>query len=299
MERNKARYILFILGQSLLYGIGNPVTKLAYDGGITPLWLLAGRFLTATAVCWLLFGKRIRAQLPKAHIKHWLPSALGIAGAYICCNLALNMTSATNVGFLISLPVLFTPFLAPLLLHRRYDMRVLPVQLLSVVGLFLLCCGDSGFSFGMGELLGLLDALSLAFALIFSERALRELDGTVLTFLQAAVTFGISLVLALCFDDFAVLPRIEPVAWAVVLYLALGCTVLAYILQNYAVAHLSAATVSVLQCTQPILTALISFIVLREKLTPLGIAGGVLIVAALLLDARRESRAGQLSTENE
>ena len=299
MGEKRARYILFILGQSVLYGIGNPVTKLAYDGGITPLWLLASRFFMASLACLLLFGRRIRVQLPSARLRRWLPSALGIAGAYICCNLALNLTSATNVGFLISLPVLFTPFLAPLLLRRRYDVRVLPVQLLSVVGLFLLCCGDAGFSFGLGELLGLADALCLAFALIFSERALAELDGTVLTFLQASVTFVISALLALCFDDFAVLPRVTPTGWAVVAYLALGCTVLAYILQNYAVARLSAATVSVLQCTQPILTALVSFMLLHEKLTPLGVSGGALIVAALLLDARRESRSARLSTGKE
>ena len=299
MSEHKGRYVLFILAQSLLYGIGNPVTKIAYDGGITPLWLLSCRFFIAALTCYVLFRRRIRAQLPKANIRHWLPSALGMAGAYICCNLALGLTSATNVGFLISLPVLFTPFLTSLLLHRRYDLRVLPVQLLSVAGLFLLCCGESGLSFGLGEVLGLLDALSLAFALIFSERSLREIDGTVLTFLQASVTFVISLCMALCFDDASVLPAVEGKAWAVVLYLALGCTVLAYLLQNFAVAHLSAATVSVLQCTQPILTALISFIVLREKLTALGLLGGVLIVAALLLNSRREKRLTAPTAKNE
>ena len=39
----KALYISFILIQSLVYGIGNPLTKVAYHS-ITPLWLLAARF---------------------------------------------------------------------------------------------------------------------------------------------------------------------------------------------------------------------------------------------------------------
>lgn len=287
MQEKNTKYILFILLQSVLYGIGNPVTKIAYDGGITPLWLLTFRFFIAFATCLLLFGKRVAAEVPRADVRKWLPSAGAMAGAYICCNIALGLTSATNVGFLLSLPVLFTPFLAPFFRREKYDVRVLPVQIISVVGLFLLCCGDAGFSFGFGEVLGLVDALCLALALLFSERALTEMDGTTLTTLQVGVTFAVSLVLTLCMDSFAVVPQVEPRAWLVVVYLALGCSVLAYFLQNSAVMHLSAATVSVVQCTQPILTALISFLVLHENLTFLGITGAVLILAALLLDARR------------
>ena len=288
MKTNNWKYILFVLLQSVLYGIGNPVTKLAYDGGITPLWLLTFRFLLAFLICMLLFGRRVRRELPKADVKKWLPAACGMAGAYICCNVALGLTSATNIGFLIALPVLFTPFLAPLLLHTKYDRRVLPVQLLSVVGLFLLCCGDAGLSFGLGELLGLADALCLAFALLFSERALTELDGSTLTTVQTGVTFILSLILTLCTDSVQTVRGVSGKAWIVVVYLSLGCTVLAYLLQNYAVKNLSAATVSVVQCTQPILTALLSLLILHENLTAQGVTGAALIVAALLLDARRQ-----------
>lgn len=43
-SRNK--YIIFILLQSLLYGLGNPLTKIAFTS-ITPLWCLAFRFSLA------------------------------------------------------------------------------------------------------------------------------------------------------------------------------------------------------------------------------------------------------------
>lgn len=49
MKGKKAIYVIFILIQSLVYGIGNPITKIAYQS-ITPLWLLAIRFTMASVV---------------------------------------------------------------------------------------------------------------------------------------------------------------------------------------------------------------------------------------------------------
>ncbi len=289
MKENKTKYVIFILLQSLVYGIGNPITKIAYES-ITPFWLLTGRFAVTSVIYWLLFGRRIRTQLKGVSWKLWLPPALCCSGAYISCNLALDRAPATTIGFLISLPVLFTPILAAIVAKHRYDFRRLPLQLVLTVGLFLLCCGDSGFTFGFGEALGLFDAFCVAGILVFGEKALEKIDAAVLSSLQAFVTFAISAVGALLFDDFSVLPGVQWEAWGVVLYLALGCTVLAYLLQNYAVAHLSAGTVSMLQCTQPILTAVISFLMLGEKLSTLGLIGGAVILLALFADGWRENR---------
>ena len=289
MKRKKARYVLFILLQSLVYGIGNPLTKLAY-ATITPLWLLAARFLLAFGLLLALFGRRIVAQARQAGWRLWLPGSLCCAGAYISCNLALNLTAATNVGFLMSLPVLFAPALAAVTLGRRYDLRRLPVQALMVAGLFLLCCNGGAFSFGWGEALALLDALCLAGMLVFGEKALKQMDVLAVTALQIGVTAAISLLGAVCFDDPAVLARADTVAWGTVVYLALICSIAAYLLQNAAVNHLSAGTVSMLQCTQPILTAAVSYVLLRETLTGWGLVGAAVIVACLAADSWLDGR---------
>lgn len=67
---------------------------------------------------------------------------------------------------------------------------------------------------------------------------------------------------ALIFDDVAVLPQGTVTGWLVVAYLALLCTCLSYVLQNTALTLLSSYTVSLLQCTQPILTAACSYLLL-------------------------------------
>ena len=70
---------------------------------------------------------------------------------------------------------------------------------------------------------------------------------------------------ALIFDDVAVLPQGTVTGWLVVAYLALLCTCLSYVLQNTALTRLSSYTVSLLQCTQPILTAACSYLLLGGR----------------------------------
>ena len=64
------------------------------------------------------------------------------------------------------------------------------------------------------------------------------------------------------FADVAVLPQGTVTGWLVVAYLALLCTCLSYVLQNTALTRLSSYTVSLLQCTQPILTTACSYLLL-------------------------------------
>lgn len=277
-------FYLFILGQSLVYGFGNPMTKVAYES-ITPLWMLAARFTLAFLIMMILFGKRVIKALRKTKPGLWIPSALCCAGAYISCNLALDLTSATNVGFIMSLPVLFAPLLSMIFLKKKYQIRRLPVQLVAILGLFFLCCNGGYFSFGPGEALALFEALCLAGFLVFGEKAMDEMDVMALTTLQVGVTAFISVLFAVIGDDVSVLAGVTPASWGIVCYLAIACTIVAYLLQNTAVRHLSSTTVSMLQCTQPILTAFASYLLLGETLTHLGLLGAVMIVCCLVADS--------------
>lgn len=161
-----------------------------------------------------------------------------------------------------------------------------------IVGLYLLCCGgESGsFTFGIGEVLGLVCALALAAALVFSERSLPGIDPVSMATAQATVTGVLCLTAALIFDDAAVLPQVTTTAWLVVAYLALTCTCLSYVLQNTALTRLSSYTVSLLQCTQPILTTACSYLLLRERLTAVGLTGAAIIVACVVWENWQSGR---------
>ncbi len=293
----KYKYMGFILLQSIIYGFGNPLTKIAFES-ITPFWSLAVRFTIAFLVFMLFFAKRIIASLKSVEPKVYLPAGICMAAAYITCNLALNWTSATNVGFLMSLPVIFAPVLALLLYKMKYRFIHIPVQIVVVIGLYLLCFDGENLVFGKGEVTALITAISIAGALVFGEESLKQLDAVAVSAVQAGITALISLPCALIFESTEVLGRVTAPAWLVVLYLAIFCTNIAYMLQNSALKHISAQAVSMLQCTQPILTAIISYFLLRERLSPLGIIGALIIILCIiaenLITAKEQSFAENL-----
>lgn len=289
----KYKYMGFILLQSIIYGFGNPLTKIAFES-ITPFWSLAVRFTIAFVIFMLFFGKRIVESLKSVKPNDYMPASFCMALAYISCNLALNWTSATNVGFLMSLPVIFAPILALIVYKTKYKLIHIPVQLAVVVGLYLLCYDGNSFMFGKGEITALITAFSISGALVFGEESLKKLDAAAVSAAQAGITALISLPCALIFESTKVLGQVKLPAWAVVLYLAIFCTCIAYMLQNSALKHLSAATVSMLQCTQPILTAIISYMLLKEKLSTEGFIGAAIIILCIIIENKITSKENPL-----
>lgn len=288
-------YVWCIVAQTAIFGFGNAVTKLAYDS-IDPFWCLAIRFGLALLVFALFFGRRIVAQLRRAKLIDWLPAAFCMAVSYISCNVALSMTSATNVGFLVALPIVFTPIAAVFVLKRPYRIVHLPFQVLAVFGLYLLCCNGGSFTFGWGEALALVSAASLAGALVFGERGLKNLDVATVSATQIGMTFVLSLVGALAFEPMVNLAAVQPAAWGIIVFLALMSTCLTFALQNAALKRLSSTTVSMLLAGEPLFTAAFSWVFLGEILTGIGFVGAGLIVACVLAETYLDGRLASSSS---
>lgn len=281
MRGNPIGYILMIVLQCLIYGIGNPITKIAYES-ITPFWCLAFRFTLAFLLLAGIAGKRAITELRNVRASDWMPGALCMAGAYITCNVALNMAAATTIGFLISLPVLFVPFLAVFVLHRPYHWVFLPAQLTAVAGLYFLCSNGGSFSFGWGEMLGVIVAVFVAGALVWSEKSLQSLSVFAVSFAQIAMTAVLSIAGALLFERSTNLSAIRPAAWWVIVYLAVLCSSLSYLLQNTALAHIPSSLVSLTQCTEPVFTAAASFFILGERLSGMGWLGAAMLLVSIV-----------------
>lgn len=144
--------MLCVVVQTVIFGLGNVITKFAYES-VTPLWYMVLRFGLALAAFALVFGSRMVRELRGAKLADWAPAAAFLAVGYIACNLALDVTTATNVGFLVALSVMFAPFIAQVVCRVRYPRAMIPFQVAVVGGLYLLCCNGGTFSFGAGVIL--------------------------------------------------------------------------------------------------------------------------------------------------
>lgn len=279
-------FVTLILVQSVLYGFGDPISKAAYET-ISVYSLITMRYAIAVLTLLLCCHTRIMVGLRAVPVRLWLAPSLFIAAGYVLNNIALNLTTATSATFLRSMAIILTPLLAFLFYRTRYRLVHVPLQLLVVVGLYLFCGGFSGF--GAGEVVGVLSALCLAVSLVTSGNALEKMDALTLTTVQAAASMVMAVVCAFLFEGGLTLRGLSPVNGAIILYLALACTLLGYLLQNKALEGISSRTVALLQCTAPVLTAFFSYFLLGERLSLMGWIGAatilISVVFATLVDA--------------
>ncbi|MEG2304370.1 MAG: DMT family transporter [Lachnospiraceae bacterium] len=283
-------YIVLLIIESVLLGAGNPIAKLGMS--VFPFFgYVAARFLLGCVFLLLVFHKHIRYKFHLSSVMPCLIISMFTACAFIVGTLAFKYTTATNAGFLFSLPVIFTPFLSFFISKKRMKKtNILPI-LFVIVGLYFLCCGQGGFTLGLGEGLAILSAISIACTYEFSAKYVQQIDAIVLATFQAgfigSVCIGLSIVTGETFPNVLDVPLR---GWLVLLYLGIGCTGIGYCLQNYVLSKLNSTKVALIFCSQPIFTAMASYAILGELLTPIGFVGAFIIMGSIVLASALEGK---------
>ena len=271
-----------IVLQSLVYGFGDPISKIAFE--VTPVYtMMTVRYLIAFAVSFTVFHKRITRTVRTVPVKAWLIPGVCISLHYILNNVALALTDATSVAFLRSLSIVITPAFAFLVYRTSYKWQHIVLQILVLPGMYLLCVRGGLSGAGTGEAVALVAAFMSAGALVFSKRYLDMVDPISMTALMAGCSAGIALIGSLIFEGGIRLETTTPQAWAIIVYLAIACTFLGYLMQNLALTRISDRSVALIQSLCPVMTAVFSFFLLGETLSTAGMAGAGIIVASVAL----------------
>jgi len=212
-----------------------------------------------------------------------LPLGGLMLGIFLCETFGLALTQASNAAFLISLCVVFTPFAEWGLLGQRPARAMFVFAGVSLLGAALLSGGFTGH-WGWGDALMLAAAALRAVTVCQTSRLTRQRNAPVLalTAVQAGVIGLGSVGLALALPGgLPPLPR-DGGFWLACVYLVAGCTVFAFVVQNWALRRSSPTRVGLLMGSEPAFGALFAVVWLGEGLSVAGWAGGALIVAAAL-----------------
>lgn len=256
-------------------------TKVLLLNGLQPVSIFLIRFLIAY-VCILPFaGRRLWADSWRDEL---LLVGLGLTGGslyFMTENIALTYSYCANV----SLIVCATPLFTTCLLGAFYpDERLNVIQgvcsLLALVGMALVVCNGHFVL----KLSPLGDALALCASLTWALYSLgiRMLRGKyplvfvtrkvfaygVLTLLPALSVFPLHTDVALC---------TRPVVWGNLLYLGFVASFLCYFGWNIVMERLGVVRSTNYLYFNPMVTLLTSYVVLNEPITPLAVAGGLLI----------------------
>lgn len=246
------------------------------------LGFLAVRFIL-TFVLLLPILLRARRQQMRDAMLTGLPLGTLMLGIFLCETFGVAHTQASNAAFLISLCVVFTPFVEWWLLGRRPVQAMFVFAGISLLGATLLS-GGLNSQFGFGDGLMLTAAVLRAITVCQTSKLTRHSSAPALalTAVQAGVIGFGSLLLALCQPGgLPPLPQ-SSAFWQASVYLVLGCTVFAFFAQNWALKHTPPSRVALLTSSEPAFGALFAVLWLGESLSVSGWLGGGLIVLAAL-----------------
>ena len=124
------------------------------------------------------------------------------------------------------------------------------------------------------------------------KQALAELDAVTVAGTQIAVAFALCLGCALAWEPMLDVAAVRPVAWGIIVFLALFSTCLAFFLQSLALDRLSSTTVSLLLTGEPVFTALFAYLFLGETLSAMGLLGAAVIVGTVVAATWADGRTG-------
>ncbi|HSC85567.1 MAG TPA: EamA family transporter [Pseudomonas sp.] len=268
---------LLLLLVALVWGTSYGVAKQALTF-YPVLGFLAVRF----CLTFLILLPQLRGEGRKAWAPG-LPSGLVMLAIFLCETYGVLHTSASNAAFLISLCVVFTPFVEWALLGQRPDSRMLPAVGLSLLGTWLLS-GGVDLNFNLGDGLMLLAAVVRAFGVCLIRRLTADSQVPALAFtaVQTGVVGCGCLALGLALPGGLPSLPSAPAFWLGSLYLVLFATLFAFFVQNHALRHSSPTRVSLLMGSEPLFGALFAVLWLSEQLSLQAWLGGLLIVAATL-----------------
>ena len=214
----------------------------------------------------------------------------GLAGiflglGYIAQTLGLERTGAAITGFITGLYVVLTPLIASIVLKEKITKFTWLCIAVATFGLGLLSI--RGFSVGIGEMFVLASAVLFAAHIIALSKWSSGRDVYAMTVIQLTMC-AILAGLASAVEGYSLPP--DRGVWSVVIFTAVFATAVAFIVQTWSQAHMSATKVAVILTMEVVFAALFAILLGGERLTLQTAIGGILVVVAMYLIVLKEQK---------
>jgi drug/metabolite transporter (DMT)-like permease len=150
----------------------------------------------------------------------------------------------------------------------------------AAVGLYLLT-SPTGSSFNIGDALNLACAFFFAAFIVYLDTVPEETDKLQMTFIQFLVCGVVGVLFAFAFEDIRVSYTAETITGF--LYLVVFATVITMWIQNRFQGDTTPTRAAVIFAMEPVVAAILAYIVRNEIIGIVGVIGGVIIVTGLIL----------------
>ncbi len=266
MIRVSKEYIadLLLLSVTIFWGSTFIIVKKSIEQMPT-FAFLSIRFWISSILLAIIFFPRLK-NLSKEILKDGVILGIVLFLAYAFQTVALQYSSATVVGFLTGLNVIFTPIFSAVLLKKIPRIYSQIGAVLSFLGVTLMSLNDT-LTLSTGEILTIICAVFVAIQIILTDRYSRKHDTFLLTVVEITTMSVLATIVSLAKE-----PYLIPKHWNTYLIFsflitAVFATVYAFVIQNTAQKYTTPTKTAIIFIMEPVFSAIFSYLLGGEVLS--------------------------------
>lgn len=278
----KYKGALLVIASAAGFGTLAIFIKFAYAAGANTVTILAFRFLIAALLFWCIITvKGIRIDLDRQIILRIL--ALGGIGYGAMSTLfasTVQVLPASLAGMLLYTYPAQVSILAVLMGDESFGWKKAAALGLCFAGLALVLDASYAQVSAVGFALGISAATVYSFYIVLGNRLLQKSDALVTTTLVCSAAAAVFVVYG-CLSGQLIL-MLPFSGWAAIAGMAVFATVIAILSFFAGMSHVGASNASIISTVEPVITVMLSWLILGETIGFIQLAGGVLILAGVL-----------------
>lgn len=299
---NRMRATVAMLLTITFWGISASSNKIALRE-VPPSTLALIRFTIASMVLWII-KQKMNPDM-KAKQQDRLPLILGgligVTFYFLFENYGLSYINASNATIILASIPVFTLIIEAVYYKQPIGLQKGSGAALSILGVIMVIGNSFSINTTIQEVLGSLLMIGAALCWVIYSMINKGLEGKYPTMF---LTFQQSRYGALFLLPFALLERgrwqpIGMLSWVNILYLALICSALCYFLYLYALKHLGPSQTNVYINLMPFIGVFAANAMLGERLYPLQMLGGGIIIAGIYVVNYRSKKGTESVVEGE
>jgi drug/metabolite transporter (DMT)-like permease len=211
-------------------------------------------------------------------------AGLLLGSGFILQTLGLARSGAAITGFITGLYVVATPVIAAIVLKAKISRLTWACVVLATAGLAVLSL--KGWSIGTGEILVLLCAIAFGAHIVTLGQWSNGLDVYAMSVMQLATCALLTGAISLG-QGYEAPANLS--GWLVIIYTAVVCTAIAFVIQTWSQAHISSTKVAVIMTMEVVFAAIFAVIFGGETLTLKVLIGGVMVLIAMFMIVLKEA----------
>lgn len=263
-----------LLLASFLWGSSFVGSKICLNAGLLPFETVFYRMTAGTVMMGIIFHKQLRRFSKPALVTGVLLGAITSA-IYTFEMYGISMTEASKASFLTSTNIVMMPFLYAVFFRTHPCPRSVLAGILALAGVwFLSLAGRPAGGIAFVDVLLLITAFLYAMNSITVAKLGFTTSPVQITFLQLLTTMVFTGIMTLIQGRCGSYPT---EAIGALFYLAIGPTLICFLIKNYAIQRLSPIKCTLILATEGVFYVLLSIALLHEKLT-LSMCFGILLI---------------------